>query len=106
MSSRPRAPFSSNAPVLAVGLFVLGLVAAPYFGPAFHEPAVAPVIRALLVLVIIRSFGVAPRAILERDEISEPGRSGPPSRPDPGPGAVADLPSRTCSEWPSFFSRS
>src|SRR5262245_4358153 len=44
------------APLVAAGLFVVGFVAAPYFGRAFHEPDVTPVIRALLVLVIIRSF--------------------------------------------------
>jgi PST family polysaccharide transporter len=54
------------APIIGLGAFVLGFAAAPYFARAFHEPDVTAVIRALLGLVIIRSLGVAPWAILER----------------------------------------
>src|SRR6266542_3195296 len=54
------APFSASL------LFGAGFALAPYLADALDPSAATDVIRALLALLLIRSLGVAPLAILER----------------------------------------
>jgi O-antigen/teichoic acid export membrane protein len=55
------------APVTSLLLFCIGFAVAPYLARFVGDADATNVIRALLVLLLIRSFGIAPWAIFERN---------------------------------------
>jgi O-antigen/teichoic acid export membrane protein len=55
------------SPVLAIGLYAIAYIAAPPLARFFDEPDFSAVLRALALLLPIRSLAIVPGALLERD---------------------------------------
>jgi O-antigen/teichoic acid export membrane protein len=51
----------------SVVLYVLLFLAAPFLGDVFHTQSLTDVLRVLAIVVFIRSFGLIPGALLERE---------------------------------------
>lgn len=53
-------------PLMSLSLLALGMILAPYYARVMHEPDVTGVFRVMLLVPFIRSLGIVPGAILDR----------------------------------------
>jgi O-antigen/teichoic acid export membrane protein len=55
------------SPVVAMGLYVVAFVAAPFLADVFNEPRLTNVLRVTALVLVVRGFTIMPVALLQRE---------------------------------------